>query len=241
MKNLILNLIFVSSLFGCFDDTNEISKTTNIIDEIPIEQTEGIMLKSVQETQNYFLTDSKKLYSIDHVNGLMECQIIDVDGNEMELVDFFKKDSSLYFIVSHKVDELNPDYDPELLPEDEGYQPEFIEVEKELYFKQLSGNVTSLQTKPVKPVLENTHFNGDDFKTFDAEYDGETYIDLKNIFMDSGIERNKIVNGYAHLDEMGLYFHIEVGRDPVLRPRGLYFWPKNRTSIEKIMDGGELW
>ena len=239
MKNLLLTLIIMVSIVSCYDDTSTTTKTISIITE-PIQEDYSTMLKPIKKTQNYFLQENKTLISINY-DGLEVCEIIDQDGDELKLIDFFKKDESLYFtILSHEEIE-NPDYDETLLPEDEGYKPEFITVEKELYYKQLDGKVTTLKTKPVKPELVNTHVNNDVFKSFETEYNGENYIDIKNVFMDSGIERNKIVNGYANVNEVGLYFYIKIGRDETIRPEGLYFWPKNRTSISKIMSKGELW
>jgi hypothetical protein len=112
---------------GCFDDVKTPCDCNP--EEPPITTTEVSMLKPIIQTQNYFLREDNKLYSIDATNGMMEVDTIDVDGNPVELLDFFKSEGNLYFTIRTYEQAENPEYDPELLPEDEGYQPEFITVE----------------------------------------------------------------------------------------------------------------
>lgn len=181
------------------------------------------MIKPISNFDAYFLTsgDGKKLYGID-IQGVKKIDVIDQDGDEVTINDFFTSGGSLFFAVT--------------------------EIEEETsatnFYKQSAGTITKLDALPEKPKQGRISYDSPEFTIKETVYEGATYTDVKNIVVTSGIERMKMVNNFLHFMGQGLYFCVSDGRyNEVVRVReaGLYFWDTNKSGCEYLLNEGVMW
>ena len=86
--------------------------------------------------------------------------------------------------------------------------------------------------------------NTEEFIIENFDYEGTSCSDVKNIVIESGVERFFMVDGFSHFPGIGLFFNVSDGRyneTKMVRDKALYFWPVDKPSINIVLDPGELW
>lgn len=189
------------------------------------------MIKPISNFDAYFLTsgDGKKLYGID-IQGVKKIDVIDQDGDEVVINDFFTSGGSLYFAVG-EVESIEVD-------------GQAINETNENYYKQTSNTITKIDKLPEKPKQSRISFDSSEFTIKEIAYENNPYTDVKNIVVTSGIERMKMVNNFLHFSGQGLYFCVSDGRyNEVVRVReaGLYFWDVTKSGCEYLLNEGVMW
>lgn len=189
-----------------------------------ITQEDG-MIKAIPVCKNYFLTESKKLYGLDE-QGAKLITVIDADDEPVNLTDFFVKSGDLYFSVQ-EIDDTDPE------------NP----IVNDVYFKQSGETVSSISSLPTKPTLSRSQLDNSEFSIENFDYEGKMCSDTRNKTMGSSV-RVFLVNGYSHFPGIGLFINVADGlynEQHMVREKGLYFWPIDRTAINKVLDSGEMW
>lgn len=244
-KLLVILMLFPVTIFnGCYDNSETSYVTRPAIVEPPIitePPQEGLkMLKAIKESPNYFIKDTKQLFSIDS-HGVNTIPILNEDDNAIELVDFFRKSSESFFTIKTYSEIDNPDYDPLEEPQS---QPEKIYEEIITFYKQVDEEVSKIDLLPNKPPVSRTQYTSQTFTIENDDYEGTMVSDVRNETMGSEA-RFFLVNGAAaYVPEVGLFFHVQDGLyddTHMVRENGLYFFPENRKSVQKINTTGVLW
>ena len=200
---------------------NAHSNTGNNNDE---EQTEEqIMITAIPDYPSYFLSASnKRLYGLSP-DGPQEIIVSNSDEFPLVFKNFFTVSAVKYFHVSET--DLS---DPE----------EPVEVEK--FYSQTNGAIKLIDELPAVPASERVVLSDPHFSIVTVQYGGEDYSDVRNLVLETGINRNKMIDGFLFINNKGLYFNIVEGRG-TLNPPGLYWWDVTRTSIYKVLDSGRVW
>jgi len=183
-------------------------------------------MKPITEFQNYFFTDSNQLSGI-AADDVEIITVVDNEDNPIQLFDFFSKSGDLYF---HIKDQDNSD------PENP------VTVDK--YFCQSSGIISEITSLPDNPAISRSQFVNADYSIENFTYEGTLCSDVRNLLMESGIERFFMVDGYSLFEGAGFYFNVSDGRyneETMVREPGLYFWPINRKGISRIKEKGNIW
>ena len=186
------------------------------------------MIKPITTYDAYFLSN-KNLFGID-IQGVKQIEIIDEDGDDVSLLDFFTSFGTLYFSVL----------------EDDSVEVDGETVTESVinFYSQKNDTVTKISALPEKPVLSRSKYEHAEFSISDMEYQGKDYTDVKNIAVVSGVERFLMVDNFVHYQGQGLYFNVSDGRyndKVVVRKNGLYFWDVTKKAIEFIKNEGVMW
>lgn len=184
-----------------------------------------LVITPIQNADFYFFEETTKI-----LKGLINEKLEKINmavtedsiGKEFFCNDFFTIDNSgreIYFSATFTIDK--------------------DQVEK--YYSQISGVVTEIESLPAKPTKSRIVFNDGDFSAETVQWENQDYTDIKNLFNLSGVERNKMVDDYfigRFFNEDGLFFVIQ---ESVRRLNGLYFWPKNKSSLTGFTESGSMW
>lgn len=248
-KKLLTFLLCLPIMLSCYSETityKTESEKPVIIEPQTIQEEETTMLKSIPESHNYFIKDNKELFSIDS-QGVNTIDIIDQDGEPIELVDFFRKNKESFFTIKTYNEIDNPDYDPECDPEDpetETCAPEKITEEIITFYKQAGGEVSKIDVLPKKPPVSRTQYESQTFTIQNNDYEGKMVTDVRNEVMGSEA-RFFLVNGTAaYVPEVGLFFHVQDGlynEQYMVHENGLYIFPEKSKSVVRINTTGVLW
>lgn len=189
------------------------------------------MIKPISTFDAYFhKTENKKLYGID-LQGVKEIEIIDQDGDEVVLLDFFTKAGAIYFSVN-EVDTVEVD-------------GQTVTETINNFYKQDGETVTKISALPDRPVQSRISYEHAEFSIKEATWNGGTYTDVKNLTVTSGIERFAMVPNFYHFTGQGIFVHVSDGRYNevvTVRDKGLYFWGTNDRAISYIIQGeGVMW
>lgn len=187
------------------------------------------MIKPIANYDAYFLTKDSKLYGID-IQGVKKIDVIDQDGDEVKLNDFFISGGNLFFSVT-EIDTV--EIDGNNVSEGITY-----------FYKQSKGEITKVDKLPAKPVQSRSHYEHAEFTIKDTKYENKDYTDVKNLIVTSGIERFLMVDNFLHYDGQGIYFNVSDGRYNeviTVRDEGLYFWDVTKSAIEYMIGEGIMW
>ena len=234
MRSKIYSLLFIF-LLSC-----NVAETESIIQNSEEEQTiedqeeqeeeitteEIKMIKPIPEYQNYFFTNNGALFGLDE-SGATRINITDDEENPINIADFFIKKGDLY-LIEITIDNTDPE------------NP----VETEIYHKQSGGEVTTVTSLPTRPTLSRSQLNTEEFTIENFDYEGKMCSDVRNLKIESGVERFFMVDGFLYLPDVGLFFNVSDGRyneTTMVRDKALYFWPVNKPSINVVLDPGKLW
>lgn len=187
------------------------------------------MLASLPVYPKYFVDTNKKLFGLGN-EGIIPVPILDTEGDTVSINDFFTVNGVIYITKTTSVQ-----------MEDPVNSGEFITETLTVYYKQEGGVMTEVENIPAKPSQGRKQLLNSEFTMEDFDYQGTLCTDTRNLYMSSGIERNILINAYCYIAGYGLYFYIKIGRDPVIRPEGLYFWPLDKPAVQKMKDIGEIW
>lgn len=191
------------------------------------------MIKPIPKYQNYYYTSSgqKKLYGLSADGVSSAIDIIDQDGEPLNMTDFFVKLDNLYFTIKtiEKPDKKDP-------------------VEVVTYYKQdLDGTVLEQKTLPEKPTFSRVTLDNSEFTIKDNSFENKNCTDVlnKNRDFDSGVERFYEVNAFSYFPESGIYIYVSDGRyneKIMVKNKGLYYWAICCKRLEKIkLPEGEIW
>jgi hypothetical protein len=216
----IKNLLFAILLFvciGCYSDGDDNENSIND------GGAEAMELKPIKEYDAYFLTENKALYGIND-SGIEIIITKDIEGKLLKVNDFFKFNNKLYFeFIFYKENENQKKY--------------FVQS------NNITKKIYDLPTKPVssRSIMISGAFSIQNFNYIDPNTDESILCsDIKNLNMQSGIERFVLVNGYKEYLYNGLYFNVEIGRGDTRKP-GLYFWKWNKTTPTMLEEKGLLY
>lgn len=181
------------------------------------------MIKSIPNFQNYFLSkDNNRLFGLS-ADGPQEIIISNVDESPMVFKNFFRVQDIIYVHVSEMdlTDPENP-----------------VTVDK--YYSQLAGEVKSIEGLPVIPGSVRSVYTSEEFTLSTFDYQGTDYTDVHNLATESGTDRNGMIDGFCHIQGVGLYFNVS-DSGGAIKPPALYYWPLNRSSVHKVLDVGRVW
>lgn len=216
MRTLIISTLISILFMGCNYESN-----TN--------RGGRFMLASLPIYPKYFVDTNKKLFGLSD-QGIISIPILDTNGDTTTIDDFFSVDGIIYITRTTTVE-----------VEDPNNPGTFITETLNTFYKQEDGIMSEVPNIPAKPTQGRKQLLSSEFTMEDFDYLGTLCTDIRNLYMSSGIERNYLVNAYCYITGYGLYFYIKEGRDPVIRPEGLYFWPLAKPAIQKMKDIGEVW
>lgn len=231
-KKLIFNFLFVLFftllIVNCDDSKSNYNAPNDpsIPDEniSQIKQEEG-MIKAIPVCQNYFLTESKKLYGLDE-QGAKIITVVDLNDDPVDLNDFFIKSGDLYFTIE-EVDSTDPE------------NP----IVNYVYNKQSGNTVSTIKSLLSRPTLSRSQLSNSEFSIETNQWETKDVSDIRNKNMESSV-RVFLVNGFSHFPDIGLFVNVADGlynENVMVRENGLYFWPINRSAINKVLDSGEIW
>jgi hypothetical protein len=179
------------------------------------------MIKPIKQYSAYFFAKTGKLYGLTE-STIDTIDVIDQDGDDIFVIDFFTKSGNLYF---------------QILEDSDG--------ESSVHFyQQKQDKIAEIDVLPEKPVKTRAHYNSKEFTITDFKFEDEKCSDVKNIVTESGVERFFNVDGFYHFEGYGIFFNVKDGRyneEIVVRDNGLYFWGINDKGIDYLVGDGSLW
>lgn len=186
-------------------------------------------MQPIPAYQNYFFDDNKNVFGISE-EGLTPVKFLDNSGQETEVNDFFSVNGKYYITVKsmQETEELDEEGSP-------------VMEEISTYYEQSNNTIQEVQSIPARPVQGRKQLNNSEFTITDNEYKGTPVSDLRNLFMNSGIERFLLLNAYSYIQGVGLWIYVKEGREPVRPSESLYFWPVDKPSMQKMKEKGEIW
>lgn len=171
-------------------------------------------MEALKEFGIYFVTGNGNIFGISE-DGVEYVYTKIIDSSN--ITEFFKKGEDIYFSVKTK-----------------------SEAEETINYKQSNGKLEEIHKLPKKPVHVRTQIDNSNFKIENFDYEGTLYSDVTNKIIESGIERFILVDEKCYIKDYGMIFNVSEGRGTIREP-GLYFWPSNKSCINKILNKGTLW
>lgn len=188
------------------------------------------MLKPITEFQNYFFKENKKLFGFDE-QGVKSVDVIDQDGDEVSINDFFISAGVIY-MSAQEVETIVVD-------------GETVSENVTTFYSQENGVINSITALPTKPIQSRSSLKNSEFEIYEYDYVGggktTNCTDVKNVSAGNIVERFiGLVNGFSYFPNDGLYFYTVEGRG-VARSAGLYFWKSGENGLTQIDGAGEVW
>ena len=170
---------------------------------------------------NYFFEEgTKKLFGFSE-EGLIDIKIEAKEKKEVfVLVDFFKQDGNLYINIikiENTGSEANPVY------ENISY-----------YYEQAENNISNILELPEREKQVARALLSNNFKIFVDNH--KSQLVTKVINLSNGCVFVKEVSG-SYETKKGLFFNVTIPLNKI-KPSGLYFFPRNRTSCHKTKENG---
>ena len=180
----------------------------------------------------YYKPDSKKLYGI--IGTVVKrIDLIDQDGDLIEINDFFMKGGDLYFsLLETETIEKEIEYEDEdgkiKTKKENFYEPVLY------HYRQKNEKSELIENLPERPKQYRAHLKHDEFVIEDGKHEDKDYSDVRNLCIISGLERFEMVDNFLHIPGKGLFISVSAGRGEELgiRPKGLYFWECTEKSIQ---------
>lgn len=179
------------------------------------------MLELIPKYDKYFFEhNSKNLFGFTG-EGLEQIHVKTVQDEIIKIFDFFIQDDIIY--ISREI------------LENQGTEEEPDMKNVVHYYKQEKKIMTEITDFPLRPIQEQTKYESANWKII---YDKDISKVFNLFFKGSAVFRH--VSGcYENIE--GLYFNVLASEIMPGRSEGLYFFPKNRTSVTKIKEKGEIW
>lgn len=176
---------------------------------------------------------------------------------------YFTESKQLIYVVTDSY--ILPTFQPSVLITQEGHADvatnftfdQFFKIGTTIYFSgifdgemrymsQYNGVVSILtaETFPEKPVKPRVEMNNGRFSITTNYWDIYTVSDIRNVTLASGIARTLLCTNYHLTTWNGQYgmFFVAVDSGLSLITSGLYFYPENQMSQNRVYDGaGEMW
>ena len=176
---------------------------------------------------------------------------------------YFTESKQLKYVVTDSY--TLPTFQPSVLITQDGHTDvttnftlnQFFKIGTTIYFSGIfdgemrymsqSGGVVSILTAgafPEKPLKSRVTMNNGRFSITTNYWDIYTVSDIRNVTLSSGIARTLLCSNYHLTTWNGQYgmFFVAVDSGLSLITSGLYFYPENQMSQNRIYDGaGEMW
>ncbi len=179
-------------------------------------------LKPILIFDNYFLEQgTKRLFGLSE-NGLVDLKIEAVEGNEQfSLLNFFKANDNIYITIQ-KIENIGTEEEP-------------VFENIQYYYEQIDNIISNVGSIPVKPVLTHGTARTENFELIEDNYEGTPISKIFNLYFKGSVVFLKIDKCYE--SKNGLFFNVLESILPG-KPAGLYFFPKDRTSCNKVKENG---
>jgi hypothetical protein len=179
-------------------------------------------LKPVSIFDNYFLEQgTKRLFGLSE-NGLVDLKIESVNEEEQfSFLDFFKANNNIYITISKT--------------ENTGTVEEPVFENIQYYYEQIDNIISNVGSIPTKPIPIHGTVKTENFELIEDNYEGTPISKIFNLYFKGSVAFLKIDKCYESKD--GLFFNVLESILPG-KPAGLYFFPKDRTSCNKIKENG---
>ncbi|MDA3824294.1 MAG: hypothetical protein PF450_17000 [Bacteroidales bacterium] len=224
------------------DETAEETKIIEASDNETDQEIENPAVEIEEETEEPMELKAIENYpSYAFGNGILKglsgnvaetCGLVDTEGNQHKIEDFYKDGTSLFFSISamERGDKIKGS-DP--------VQYEAISVTH--YYKQASKKITEIPESDfsVPKQTRKTMIDGG-YKIQDAAYDGVEGGVVSNVSQGSPNTNFITVDGY-YLDELGLWFSVPVGPAGTSAAPGVYFFPVGTSRIQNVGEYGRIW
>ena len=183
-------------------------------------------LKSIVKHEKYFFDTNKKVFAITD-DGFEEIIFeTEIENEIVNIADFFVVDDAIY--MKRDVDEEE---------EDGGGEKKTKKVRH--CYMQEDNSIIELDEEdfPEKPEIIQEYLSKN-WSITRVPFEGSFVSHVKNLYF-KGMAAFVDISGF-HEVETGLYFNVIESGKPGLTP-GLYFFPINRKSPNKVKEIGKVW
>lgn len=238
MKKIILLLSILSLLVSCDSAT----ETKNVAQEQqePKIISGGDVFPIDENVMFYFFTDTNilwKFISTYESESVMIDAVIYYENAEDEEIqfspdEFFTRDGNYFY--SWMLKDYTYDEEGNLIPQIIKYYKQNNDVVEEINIYEFDD----------VPEIYYGTYSSPNFSLEIHEFEGYPINKLFNLYKGGSAVFTQIYEVYevteGELLETGLFFNVTISDNPALS-EGLYFFPKERTSFNKIKEQGRLW